>query len=151
MRQIVRVPFLATAPLLVIQCFVWRGNGMGVLRMAVDTGSSFVIIKPEILLTLGYDLTVARPMTIYGIHAQALTAPQVTLERFGVIGGRSKCGSLGAKPSAPSGVGWLGRVEFLAALLAGHLQLFGQLPDAAAVTLPTPCVPCPHFSVAPLR
>ncbi|MFA0730615.1 MAG: hypothetical protein LKKZDAJK_000797 [Candidatus Fervidibacter sp.] len=86
MRQIVRVPFLATAPLLVIQCFVWRGNGMGVLRMAVDTGSSFVIIKPEILLTLGYDLTVARPMTIYGIHAQALTAPQVTLERFGVIG-----------------------------------------------------------------
>jgi predicted aspartyl protease len=86
MRQIVRVPFLATAPLLVIQCFVWRGNGMGVLRMAVDTGSSFVIIKPEILLTLGYDLTAARPMTIYGIHAQALTAPQVTLERFGAIG-----------------------------------------------------------------
>ncbi|MFA0749870.1 MAG: hypothetical protein SLRJCFUN_000273 [Candidatus Fervidibacter sp.] len=51
-----------------------------------NTGSSFVIIKPEILLTLGYDLTAARPMLIYGIHTQALTAPQVTLERFGVIG-----------------------------------------------------------------
>jgi|GEM_PF-3553681 hypothetical protein len=36
MRQIVRVPFLATAPLSVIQCFVRRGNGIGVLRMAVE-------------------------------------------------------------------------------------------------------------------
>jgi len=54
--------------------------------MAVDSGASLVMIKPDILVGLGYDLTVARPMTIYGIHAQALTAPQVTLERFGVIG-----------------------------------------------------------------
>ncbi|MFA0757762.1 MAG: hypothetical protein PVTTEEND_000863 [Candidatus Fervidibacter sp.] len=86
MRPIVRVPFLATAPLLVVQCVLWRGSRYIVLRMAVDSGASLVMIKPDILVGLGYDLTVARPMTIYGIHAQALTAPQVTLERFGVIG-----------------------------------------------------------------
>jgi predicted aspartyl protease len=54
--------------------------------MAVDSGASLVMIKPDILVGLGYDLTAARPRTIYGIHAQALTAPQVTLERFGAIG-----------------------------------------------------------------
>ncbi len=86
MRPIVRVPFLATAPLLVVQCVLWRGSRYIVLRMAVDSGASLVMIKPDILVGLGYDLTAARPMTIYGIHAQALTAPQVTLERFGVIG-----------------------------------------------------------------
>ena len=86
MRQIVRVPFLATAPLLVVQCILWRGSRYIILRMAVDSGASLVMIKPDILVGLGYDLTAAPPMTIYGIHAQALTAPQVTLERFGVIG-----------------------------------------------------------------
>jgi predicted aspartyl protease len=86
MRPIVRVPFLATAPLLVVQCILWRGSRYIILRMAVDSGASLVMIKPDILVGLGYDLTAARPMTIYGIHAQALTAPQVTLERFGVIG-----------------------------------------------------------------
>ncbi|MFA0766990.1 MAG: hypothetical protein OXFUSZZB_000318 [Candidatus Fervidibacter sp.] len=86
MRPIVRVPFLATAPLLVVQCILWRGSRYIILRMAVDSGASLVMIKPDILVGLGYDLTAAPPMTIYGIHAQALTAPQVTLERFGVIG-----------------------------------------------------------------
>ncbi len=86
MNVTVQVPFVAVAPLIIVPCIVRRGNQALILRMALDTGASFVLLAHEPLQALGYDLTIAPLVRLYGFQVQPANAVLVTLERFGIIG-----------------------------------------------------------------
>ena len=82
----VEVRFGAAGPLVRVPCVAQRGQRRVRLRMALDSGATYVVIARSRLTVLGYDLDREPGRVSLVTGAKPHEAPLVTLELFGVQG-----------------------------------------------------------------
>ena len=61
-------PFDAAQRLIIIKAHLWGPEGDALLRLALDTGASYSLVREDLLRVLGYDRSSANP------HIQIATA-----------------------------------------------------------------------------